>query len=245
MKGIVCMKKAKDLFKFIGRHYIIFIIVSILIFTLGLLCIPFKDGTWWMPIGHLLSENPHVSVGIVLILLGLLMPLFAIKCKYKKQKWIYIGLDALIIADGIIAITNIIGPNLIFDIAFIIIATQLYGFAFFKNPEEPKASFDILEAGISAIILTTVVVCNICGVFTFNHPIALPRTLGITIALLGLAIFIIALLYRLPKGSEERAKYDLNKHLRKHKRETKKFPLIEHPDEEDENISEKDIEMKM
>ena len=235
------MKKAKDLFKFIGRHYIIFIIVSILIFTLGLLCIPFKDGTWWMPIGHLLSEHPNITVGIVLILLGLFMQLFAIKCKYKKQKGIYIGLNVLIVADGIIAITNIIGANLIFDIAFMLLATQLYGYAFFKNPEEPKASFDILEAGISAIILTVVIVCNICGVFTFNHPIALPRTLGIAIALLGLVMFTVALLYKLPKGTEEREQYDMEKRLKRHERKRKK---LSEKKQVDENVSEKEVEME-
>ena len=235
------MKKLKALFRFTGRHYITFIVISVITFILGIFCIPFKDGTWWMPIGHLLSEHPNITVGIVLILLGLFMQLFAIKCKYKKQKGIYIGLNVLIVVDGIIAITNIIGANLIFDIAFMLLATQLYGYAFFKNPEEPKASFDILEAGISAIILTIVIVCNICGVFTFNHPIALPRTLGIAIALLGLVMFTVALLYKLPKGTEEREQYDMEKRLKRHERKRKK---LSEKKQVDENVSEKEVEME-
>ena len=246
------MKKITDLFRFIGRYYIAFIIVSVLVFALGILCIPFVDGTWWMPLGHLLSEQPNISVGIVLILVGLSMPLLALKCKYKKQKYLYIVLDVLIIADGVLAIIDLIGPNLIFDIAFLLIATELYGYAFFKNPEEPTAAFDILEAGISAIILTVVIVCNICGGFTFVHPVALPKTLGILTALLGVAIFVIALLYRLPKGTEERARYDLERHLRKHEKEGTKCPLLEHHrhhhhhhhhhHERYENVSEKEVE---
>ena len=49
---------------------------------------------------------------------------------------------------------------------------------------------------IVILIYFFVIVFNICGVCTFNHPIALPRTLGIAIALLGLAMFTVALLYK-------------------------------------------------
>ena len=75
--------------------------------------------------------------------------------------------------------------------------------------------------------------------FTFNHPIALPRTLGIAIALLGLAMFTVALLYKLPKGTEEREQYDMEKRLKKNERKRKK---LSEKKQVDENVSEKEVE---
>lgn len=208
------MKKVIEFCKFVGRHYVFGIIIGALISVLGLLCIPFSEGTRWMPLGKLLMDHPNVTVGIVLILVGLAMPILAFRCRYGKQKWTYISLDALIVADGVLAITNIIGPNPVFAFAFLVISVELFGYAFFKNPEEPKAAIDILEAGITAILLLIVVICNMCGKFTFNHPVALPRTLGILIILLGAFVIGVSLYFRLPHGSVERAIYEREKNLK-------------------------------